>query len=327
MNAIARRLASRFENKAQAWARRRQGIDPTSVRLASRRIYILPTRAGLIFAAVVFTMLLGSMNYNNNMGFALTFLLVGIGIISIYHCHRNLADICIHFTGSHPVFAGETARFEFIIENPSGCTREQLRFGDGPRPDICDSLPPGARRPVSRRIATDRRGTLHLPRQSLSCRYPLGLCRAWTWIDMDITEIVYPKPAPAAQWSAPDATGLATTGRRTRGDDDFSGLRHYRLGDPPKRIAWKVLARTGDMLITEYDAAGDNPTWIDWQAFAPADTEQRLSLMARRVVDADTAGQPWGLRLPGQTLEPQRGAAHRHACLSALALFAEAGPA
>ncbi len=325
MNAIARRLAGTFENKVQAWARRRQGIDPPSVRLASRRIYILPTRAGLIFAGVVFTMLLGSMNYNNNMGFALTFLLAGIGIISIYHCHRNLADVCVHFAGSHPVFNGETARFSFVIENTSSHVREQLQFGSGPRPDRCDQLLPGARQTVIERVATSRRGWLHLPRLSVSCRYPLGLFRAWTWIDMDLTEIVYPQPAPAASMSATGGTGLTTTGRRTSGDDDFSGLRHYRIGDPPKRIAWKVLARTGEMLITEYDGASDSPVWIDWQAFAPADSEQRLSLMARRVVDADTAGQPWGLRLPGQTLGPQRGAVHRHACLAALALFDEAG--
>jgi len=324
VNAIARRLARTFENKAQAWARRRQGIDPPSVRLASRRIYILPTRAGLIFAGVVFTMLLGSMNYNNNMGFALTFLLAGIGIISIYHCHRNLADICVHFTGSHPVFNGEIARFAFVIENPSGHLREQLQFGSGPRTEICDQLPPGARRTVSQRVATSRRGRLHLPRLALSCRYPLGLFRAWTWIDMNITEITYPKPARTASRPATGGTGIATTGRRTIGDDDFAGLRHYRMGDPPKRIAWKVLARTGDMLITEYDGGSEEPAWIDWQAFAPADTEQRLSLMARRILDADAAGQPWGLRLPGQTLGPQRGAAHRHACLAALALFDEA---
>ncbi|HWM27174.1 MAG TPA: hypothetical protein VNQ14_01850, partial [Woeseiaceae bacterium] len=61
--------------RAERWARNRQGIDPPSTRLRSRRIYILPTGVGAIFALMTFAMLLGSMNYNNNLSFLLTFLL------------------------------------------------------------------------------------------------------------------------------------------------------------------------------------------------------------------------------------------------------------
>ena len=103
--------------RAERWARKRQGPDPASTHLHAPRIYILPTRAGFIFAFIVFTMLLGAMNYNNNMGFALTFLLAGIGVVSIHHCHRNLADLYLHFLGGHPVFAGEPMVLRFVVEN------------------------------------------------------------------------------------------------------------------------------------------------------------------------------------------------------------------
>jgi len=321
LNAIAQRINETFGRKARDWARRRQGIDPRSSRLESRRIYILPTRAGIIYAVVVFTMLLGSMNYNNNMGFALTFLLTGIGIISIYHCHRNLADVYLHFVGSQPVFAGESAVFDFIIENRSPYARAQLRFGAETRQEIRDALAPGERQRAGVRINATRRGWLKLPRLLLVTRYPLGLFRAWAWINMDIAEVAYPQPARSAPSYTAHHNGIVTTGKRSPGDDDFSGFRVYRAGDPPKRIAWKILARTGDTLITEYFGGSEDLVWIDWRDEAIQDLEKRLSVLTRRVLDADAAGGAWGLRLPARTIGPDRGAAHRHRCLQALALY------
>ena len=110
MTAIGQAVGTRVRRRAERWARTRQGSDPHSVSLHTRRIYILPTRAGIIFAAIVFTMLLGSMNYNNNLGFVLTFLLTGIAVVSIYHCHRNLTELCLHYLGAEPVFAGRRNR-------------------------------------------------------------------------------------------------------------------------------------------------------------------------------------------------------------------------
>ena len=128
MNALADSLSSAIGSRAREWARKRQGTDSKSIHLDSRRIYIFPTRAGFIFGLIVFTMLLGSMNYNNNMGFALTFLLAGIGIISIHHCHRNLADLYVHYLGAHPVFAGDFMVFRFALENRGMKSRWQIKL-------------------------------------------------------------------------------------------------------------------------------------------------------------------------------------------------------
>jgi uncharacterized protein (DUF58 family) len=321
LNSIAQRLNESFSRKVQDWARRRQGVDPHTSRLASRRIYILPTRPGVIYAAIVFTMLLGSMNYNNNLGFAMTFLLAGIGIISIYHCHRNLADAGLKFSGSQPAFAGESVRFNFVIENPSPYTRAQLRFGHGRRQEICDRLAENERQNVSVRIDSPRRGRLVMPRLLISTRYPLGLFRAWAWINMDVQEIVYPQPDPAAPKTFTSSGGHATSGHRSPGDDDFTGLKNYQLGDPPKRIAWKVFARTGETLITEYHGGAQDLVWINWNDYPAISPEQRLSLLARRILDTEAAGIAWGLRIPDRTIGPASGTAHQHECLTALALF------
>jgi uncharacterized protein (DUF58 family) len=321
LNAITQHFNEAFSRKVQDWARRRQGTDPHSSHLASRRIYILPTRAGIIYAVVVFTMLLGSMNYNNNTGFALTFLLTSIGIIGIYNCHRNLAGVFLHFAGSRPVFAGESVRFNFIIENQNTYARAQLRFGLDGHQEICDVLMAGDRQPINVRINSTRRGRLNLPRLLLSTRYPLGLFRAWAWINMDVAEVVYPQPAPNAPAAITNHCGQSISGQQSAGDEDFSGLRSYRVGDPPKRIAWKTLAHTGETLVTEYHGGASDLVWVDWHDYPASNPEERLSLLTRRALDADMTGNLWGLRLPGQMIGPDRGATHRHQCLRALALY------
>ena len=47
-------VARTMERWAADWARRRQGTDSHTVALGRRRVYILPTRFGAVFAVMVF---------------------------------------------------------------------------------------------------------------------------------------------------------------------------------------------------------------------------------------------------------------------------------
>ena len=321
MTTLAQSLTASISSRARAWARKRQGTDPASTQLKSNRIYILPTRAGVIFSLIVFTMLLGAMNYNNNMGFALTFLLTGIGIISIYHCHRNLADVWLHYLGGQPAFAGDDVVFRVVLENRSRDSRWQIKLEWDEGSHICNELAPASRAQINVRAPTDVRGYRALPRLQLSTRFPLGLLRAWAWVNMEFDEVVYPAPAAHASSRLYGHSGHTTDGYDRGGDDDFSGMRDYRLGDPPKHIAWKALARTGETLVTEYRSGSQDLVWIDWQDFPKLPKEARLSALSREVLDTAAAGHRYGLRIPGREIAPSTGVGHRHECLKALALF------
>ena len=115
-----------IEARAERWARKRQVTDRPVTELHSRRVYILPTAVGLVYALMAFTMLLGSMNYNNNLSFVLTFLLTGLGFVSMHQCQRNLVGLELGFAGVDPVFAGQAADFEIAITNRSK-TRNDFR--------------------------------------------------------------------------------------------------------------------------------------------------------------------------------------------------------
>ena len=55
------RLATRF-----AMLARPRAAETLPVQFDRRRVYVLPTRFGLFFTALLFAMLLGGLNYNNN---------------------------------------------------------------------------------------------------------------------------------------------------------------------------------------------------------------------------------------------------------------------
>lgn len=96
--------------------------------LTQRRVYVLPTRAGLAYAAALGVILLGAMNYNLSLGHALVFLLAGLGIVTILHTFRNLALISIRPGRCDPVFAGGMAQFDLVLENQRADARTSLRL-------------------------------------------------------------------------------------------------------------------------------------------------------------------------------------------------------
>jgi uncharacterized protein (DUF58 family) len=317
-------LNDRFGRAVRAWAKRRQGIDPPDVQLQPRRIYILPTRAGLIFGLIAFVMLLGAMNYNNNLGFALTFLLAAIAIVSIHHCHHNLTHLRISAMGAEPVFAGERLRFRFVLHNDRDDMRWQLRLSwDGRKYERCTDLDIAGQRVVDMGLDADRRGLHPVPRLRVATCYPLGLFEAWSWLNLDLNGLAYPRPVTEPQGDL--RTDQVKPGLDAAGDDDYFGMRQWRPGDSPRRMAWKAFARTGQKLVQEHRGGSGAPVWIDWDAATAIDTETRIAQLARQILDAHGAGVDFGLRIPGVTIVPDQGPEQRHRCLRALALLEPTG--
>ena len=87
------------------------------------------------------------------------------------------------------------------------------------------------------------------------------------------------------------------------------------------RVSWKAAARSDALYTKEFSGGQPESQWIDWDTVAAANTEQRLSLMCRMVLDAESAGRLYGLRLPDNTIALGRGGRHQHQCLAALALY------
>lgn len=308
-----------IRERTRRWIRRRQGPDRGPVRLRRGRIYILPTGLGLAFATMLFSMLMGSLNYANNLGLALSFLLASLALVAMHACHRNLEGLVVSGAGTEPPFAGQPATFRISLRNESIAGRVDLEAGTATGDLAVVSLPPEADAQLDLQLPTTRRGRVRLTRFELATRFPFGLFRAWAVIHPDTECLVYPRPVDIAP-PPPRATG-GEGGAEGRGEDDFSGLRNYHPGDPPRRIAWKAHARGGELLVKEFAGTDDTTLVFDLAAAPGADVEARLSVLARWIIEAHGQGQPFGIRLPGVEIGPGLGDAQRRRCLDALARF------
>jgi uncharacterized protein (DUF58 family) len=293
-----------------------------AITLGQRRVYILPTRLGWLYGATLGILLVGSINYALQLGFALTFLLAGLGLIGMVHTTRNLARLTVSTGRAEPVFAGEAAQFRLYLDNRARYDRPAIlvRHPAGGAQLVLD-LAPGAVAAAVLAVPASRRGWLALDRVMLETRFPLGLFRAWSYVEPEARCLVYPRPErvplPAP---TPDAEAGAARAQAL-GSDDFSGLRAYQPQDSPRHVAWKAVARADDMLTKQFAGAAGIELWLDWDRLAvAADTEQRLSRLAGWVLAAEQSGARYGLRLPDRSIAPERGDAHRCACLQALAL-------
>jgi len=307
--------------RVERWARKRQGTDRLITELESRRVYILPTGVGLIFALMTFAMLLGSMNYNNNLSFVLTFLLSSLGLISMHQCQRNLVGLEIAFSGVDAVFAGQGATFKIAITNHSRSYRYNLQiYRDSLTSDIQD-LAPGESKVFLLELPTAARGYVRLPRFGLRTLFPFELFRSWAWLHMDLAGLVYPHPADSPPEPPPTQTAHGHRQHDARGEEDFAGLRNFHKGDSPRHVAWKAFARSGEMYSKQFSGADTSSQWFDFDYVDDADTEKRLAILTRWILDADRARQDYGLRIPGAQFNPAHGDAHFHGCLRYLATF------
>jgi uncharacterized protein (DUF58 family) len=315
-------LRTRIDGYFGAWLRRRQGLDGDPVELRRPRIYILPTRLGLAYATMLFAMLLGGLNYNNNLGLALTFLLVALGLVTMHHCHGTLRGLRLRLLAAEPAFAGDDVHFRWLLENDAPLPRPAIELqADGTRAPTVVDVPALGSAAAELGLPAPRRGLVPLERCTIATSHPLGLFRAWAVLHLEHVAIAWPKPASHDR--APPLVATDTGGAQTgaAGDEDFAGLRPYQTGDSLRRIAWKAYAR-GQGLHTKQYAGTDVVSHVfDWDSLPGLETETRLAQLCRWILDAHDRGEAFGLRLPGTTIDINLGPAHRDRCLNALAVF------
>jgi uncharacterized protein (DUF58 family) len=286
-------------------------------------VYIVPARMGWLFAVALVILLVGSINYQLGLGFALTFLLAGLGLVGMVHTARNLARIGVSVGRAEPVFAGEPAQFRLHLDGRAAFDRPAIlarHLGSGSQ--LVVDIPALGTAEVVLEARAERRGWLPVGRLMLETRYPLGLFRAWSYVEPDARCLVYPKPerAPLPLAAAQSASGAQRS--PAAGNEDFSGLRNYQLSDSPRHVAWKAVARSDDMLTKQFAGEAAAELRLDWALLPPGlGTEQRLSRLAGWVLAAERGGMRYGLRIPGTEIAPGRGDSHAAACLRALALY------
>jgi uncharacterized protein (DUF58 family) len=302
-------------------------VESGPLRLASRRLYILPTRSGLIFALLLLGLLVGAINYGVSLVYLFTFWFAGLGVVGMLHTQRNLAGLVLRPAATAPVFVGESACFKLRAENPSCLLRQRIGLRHALAQGEPGDLAAGGETLLELHLPQPERGWKTPGRFAIHSEFPLGLFRCWSVLELDWGVLVYPRPAPDAL-PLPPPEAADDEGADARGEGlEFAGLRGYQPGDTTRRIAWKASARGGEKLLTKQFAGNaGQQIWLSWWRTPERDVEGRLSRLTRWVLDVHAAGLAYGLKLPGRSLPPQAGEAHLRQCLEALARYGSNTP-
>lgn len=303
------------------------------------RIYIMPTRHGMVFFMILLASLLGAVNYNNSMAYVLTFLLSSMSLIVMLHTYRDLAGLVMNEAAVMPVFLGETAYFPLLLDNRNKRQRLALRFFrmpknrwyqqlfsadlqlleqvDVPRDQLCRVLLP---------YQPSRRGLCGLGCVKVATVFPLGLFQAWSCVYLQQSCVVYPKPVGKRAFPTLKLSGRSGVQGESLGVgmDDFFGFREYVAGDPIKDIAWKVYAQDKGLLLKQFRGCGSSELLLSWSdVLHLPDLEARLSQLCLWLATAEAQSLRYGLSLPQVQVASNSGESHLHYCLSLLAQYGE----
>lgn len=315
-------LKNNYRQRWQNWLSRR--IPRTKeVVLNQRRVFIFLSAHGGMMSLLLLSLFIAGINYANNLLLGFCFFLGSLLVIGIHHTFANLSGLKITAVGGGSAIAGDVVGFTLRLTptNRRSYYALWLEWGDvSERIDCIDqSLE------TTLYLRSEQRGRFQPPRLKITTFYPLGLLRAWTWLDLDLNAIIYPKPIASDTLPAGsgDKEEAQHSHRRRIGIDDFEQLKNFTAGDPLAHVSWKHLARGQGMLVKTYSEPVTGSNTLDYQAFTGFDKEGHLSRLAWWVIKLSEQQQAFALKLPHRTIAVATGNTHRDECLTALALFEE----
>ena len=315
-------MVEAFQLWKEAWLKQRLPSTRETT-LNQRRIFIVPSRtAGALLALIALLFLLG-INFQNSLVYVVCFWLLSLLLLNIFHTYRNLSGLTLTAIGIEPCFAGEKA----VLELALSCSTHQHKYAiqlKWPGEDaVALDLALHHTQRVKLSHSTANRGWFRPPRLHVLTRYPTGLAVAWSYVTLDVKGVVYPKPVAKNFTQSGRHEGTETEGgvEIAGGTTDFGGIRDYRPGDAPKQVHWGKYAQTGKLYTKSFVDYSSHDLWLDWDSLPLPGVEVRLSHLCSKVLEFHQAQRQYGLKLPGITIPPAKGDAHKEYCLRTLALF------
>jgi len=313
--ALSARLSLKRFTKGEA-------AQHTHIKLNHRRIFILPSKTGLTLAIVILLMLVASINYNNSMGFVFTFLLAAAAQASTFYGFKNLSGLVVSLSKTPDYYAGSTRHLNLTVKETGERERWAIHASHLGQLKTFD-LAKNQLLTIKIPIKLKHRGWYTPSTITLSTSFPFGVFRAWSPLLFKQAILVYPQAVDTGlpldfQLSSKEQSGLQSD---QLGTDDFAGLKPYQQGHNYRHINWKAFAAEKGLFSNEFNAEQSASIWLDWQSCQSLALEEKLSQLCFWVLQCESQGLEYGLRLPNIELAPSHGEAHQYACLKELALF------
>jgi len=313
------RLPNFYRKRLDKWLDKRAPLA-TQHKLAQHNLYTFPNMTGFGFGISILIIWLMGTNYQNNLVLGIAYLLMSFFVVAIWQVFYNLAGLNIKAVTSQSGFVGDSIRFTIQLStpNPSGCEHLQLSWPGGKK--ILVDLDWNKPIEIDIPCPSHHRGFLFPGRLLIESRYPLGVIRCWTHINLDIYAVVFPKPIAGTEPEHVTGEEESEKPSHKKGGDDPGTLRNYQPGDSLKHIAWKLFARERGLHTKQHEQTLSSEKWLDWFGLT-LPQEQRLSVLCYWALQYEQTGIQYGLLLPEKKITPDSGYQHLQSVLSELAVF------
>ncbi|MCR8921729.1 DUF58 domain-containing protein [Dasania sp. GY-MA-18] len=314
LQALQQKLQQRF----QRWLARR--IPPSrDVRLQRHNIFIFLSPAGYGFCGLLILLFVIAVNYQNNMVFALLFLLFGLLSVALLHSYKNMSGLQLSYQHAANSFVGDSVPVTLQLKGGAGQSHYGLHC-QWSQSSAQLNVEAGAEQLVSLHLKAQQRGWLQPPRLLVESYYPLGLFRCWSWLAIDVQALIYPAPLACQLKDAVGDSGDEGEASTVPGSDDFYGFKHYQPGHSLKHVHWPSYAKGQPLQTKEFAAYSSHAQLIDWASFSGSN-EQRLSAICYWVLQFSQQQSLFSVRLPNGHYGPGTGEAFKLQLLQLLALY------
>ncbi|TDK68133.1 DUF58 domain-containing protein [Sapientia aquatica] len=298
----------------------------TELILDRRRIYTLPNKTGFVYAALLLTIFISSINYSLSLGYALNFILVSSGWLGINFTYRNLSGLGLSASPSNSVFAGELAHFNIHVANYTKRFRYAIQIGFTNSAMQFFDVAPNSNHNLSLASKALQRGWMTCPRIRIETTFPFGLLTAWSYWQTAQQILIYPSPEkhpPPLPYASDGGSGI----EHIAGQEEFSGVRNYQAGDSLKQLAWRQMARQSSddnqVLLSKNFEGGERQVCVLDFAALPnhLGVEEKLSRLCAWIIKAEQDQVRYSLKIEHTHLAQNSGDDHQQACLKTLALY------
>jgi uncharacterized protein (DUF58 family) len=290
------------------------------LQLGLRNLYILPSRFGWQWLAVLLILQLVGIQLQSNGPILLSSLMLAVFLLALHLTHFNLQGLEFRCEQPAPGFAATPLTYPLRVRVTSRC--EGLRLGwAGQALGRPHTLAPGVHH-LAVTWTPQRRG-LHTPGLlHLQTSAPLGLFVCWSRWQPSLQQLVFParQAGPVRELSLEnEAAADAPSANAPQGleGDEWQDLTPHRPEHGHGRLAWKRLAQGRGRFTKRF---GDPPGAQALLAPEPSVSRERaLEHLSERIWRLHGQGASFGLVLGEQRIPPDRGPEQRDRCLTALA--------
>lgn len=216
-------------------------------------------RSGKIFLVAVVAALLAAWNSGTSLYYLLFGGMASFVLVSVFLSRWGVQRLTVEREAPQAVHRGEAFGLVIRVSNPRRLLPSmavRVEFADAPGKTVgyFPTIPPGRTGQLRITQQYDKRGLYVLPDVVLATSFPFGLIAARIAHHDHCEVVVYPRVLAARTAVVERAGGVGEMPKVYRGSgDEFFSLREYIPGDDPRRIAWRVSARSQTLLVKELE--------------------------------------------------------------------------